>query len=628
MHRRPIFLASPLLAATLLFADHTAAISPTAKFVAVRDDAGDVWLMRTNARKLLFHAGSDHVSFAWSPSEESLLVASQGRIRNYQVPSAKLRFDAAGSSAEFSPNGRSLSVIRNHNLSITPSKFSTQKLWSGEADSVFAHEFDPGNHYWWSPDSNSLAYLETDFQHADAYPLPGAPLPTFRLKIVSPATGAIRTVAESSDAWPYILRVTFLPDSRRLAFYRLNRLQNKAELCLWENGAIHTVLTESDDYWVNAPATPLFFGRRFAVTSERSGHRRAYVYDLDGTLIRDLTPPDLEVAELLSANTESAIFVTGSTGDHQEQHLFRINTETGESTQITSEPGWHEITLNASANAYVDSYSTALKPPALSWQSIDGTQHGQITEATAAEQPVANEYLPIKTHDGVLLPARLFKPADFNPNKKYPIILYTFSGPRGRVVSDSWGGWQMAWNRSMVPRGFLVLAVDVRGSGGYSHLFEEYIHYRFGAQETVDLREVVSFLRIQTYVDPQRIGIWGCDYGAHTVIHAMFEFPHGFRAGFADSPITDWHQYNAYFTERYLGLPSQHIPEYNDSSALENAKHLTGRLLVATNPQNPIILNTHLEALKKAAPGVETLSTGPDRALMLKAMTDFFEHHL
>ena len=664
---QPISNAARLLTAAALFfgagplsAGSSAAISPTAKFVALQDEVGDVWLTETlpspSTRKLLFHAGSDHVSFAWSPSETSLLLTVQGRVRQYEIPSGQLRSMLAGSSPfsapQFSPDGRHISAIRNHNLwladnsnrkSLRPlTAGDSPTLWTAEPDLVFAHEFDPGYHHWWAPDSTSLAYLETDFQHADRYPLPGAPLPTFRLKIVSIESGTTRTVAESSDAWPYILRVTFLPDSRRLAFYRLNRLQNKAELCLWQNAALHIVLTETDDYWINAPATPLFLadGRRFVITSERSGHRRAYLYDLDGALVRDLTPPDLEIAQLLPSLTANAVFVTGSTGNHQQQHLFRLNLETAESAQITTEPGWHDVSLNASAIAYIDNYSSALKPPALSWHTIDATQQGQITTSdTTADQPVANEYLPIKTHDGILLPARLFKPSDFDPNKRYPVILYTFSGPRGHVVSDSWGGWQMAWNRSIVRRGFLVLAVDVRGSGGYSHLFEEYIHYRFGAQETVDLREVVSFLRIQTYVDPQRIGIWGCDYGAHTVIHAMFEFPHGFQAGFADSPITDWHQYNAYFTERYLGLPSQHVPEYGDSSALENAKRLTGHLLVAANAQNPIIRNTQLEALRKAVLAVKqgalakqfqvfTPTAGNDRAPMLRAMTDFFDHNL
>jgi dipeptidyl-peptidase-4 len=363
------------------------------------------------------------------------------------------------------------------------------------------------------------------------------------------------------------------------------------------------------------------------VSSERSGYRHVYLYGLDGSLIRDLTPPDLEVRRL-----HSGVYVSGSTGRRQEQQLFRLDLDGGPATQVTTEPGWHDVTVSAEGNAYLDTYSTALKSPSVRLNGVE------LLRATVTQKPVANELLTIKTHDDVLLPARLFKPGDFDEQKKYPVILYTFSGPLAHVVKDAWGGWEMAWNRYMVNKGYLVLAVDVRGSGGYGHFFEEYIHYRFGAQETADLREVVSFLRRQKYVDGERLGIWGCDYGAHTVVHAMLQFPGGFKAGFAYSPITDWHKYDAYFTERYLGLPARRITEYDDSSALEDAKRMTGTLMAAACAGDPMIRREHLEALQKAMSEVKkpdvakrfhvmSLNNGA-YAEMLAAMTQFFEQTL
>jgi dipeptidyl-peptidase-4 len=203
----------------------------------------------------------------------------------------------------------------------------------------------------------------------------------------------------------------------------------------------------------------------------------------------------------------------------------------------------------------------------------------------------------------------------------------------------------MVWNRYIVSKGYLVVAIDVRGSGGYGHLFEEYIHYRFGAQEVYDLREVISFLKLQPYVDAKRFGIWGCDYGAHTVVHAMLEYPYGFKAGFADSPITNWSNYDAYFTERYLGLPRQHKIEYDDSSALEHARRTTGDLFVAASRVNAIIRADQLEALEKAMKEAKhgavanrlhvlTLADPAYRqqlsglTTLFSAMTEFFEHTL
>jgi dipeptidyl-peptidase-4 len=186
----------------------------------------------------------------------------------------------------------------------------------------------------------------------------------------------------------------------------------------------------------------------------------------------------------------------------------------------------------------------------------------------------------------------------------------------------------------------MVIAVDARGSGGYGHYFEEYIHYRMGAQELADLREVFAYLSRLPYVDPKRIGIWGCDYGAHIVIHAMLEFPNGFAAGFADSPITNWNIYNAYFIERYLGLPAHRYVEYDDSSPLGGARRLQGKLLVASSPADNFIKPDQLAALQKALdkakkpleilsfPNPDYRSDAASLTKLMNRMADFFTSSL
>ncbi len=420
-------------------------------------------------------------------------------------------------------------------------------------------------------------------------------------------TGRTRTVAESNAQWTYLLRVAWAPDSRRLVFYRMNRLQNTAELCVADDVGIKVLLTEKDLYWVNAPETPVFVegGKRLVVSSERSGSKHIYLYESDGRLVRDLTAPGLEVYQLHQEHDESNIYLSGSEGTHQERHLFRLAWNNPIPEQVTRQPGWHEVSLNADGSAYLDCYSSLQIPPSYRWYGLRGATREVVAPAVPPGKPVDNEFFTIRTHDNVALPARLFKPDHFDRQKKYPLILYTFSGPQGRVVADNWGGWQMECNRELVRLGYLVLALDARGSGGYGHLFEEYIHYRFGAQEVADIREVVSYLRQLAYVDADRLGIWGCDYGAHTVVHAMWQFPGGFKAGFAVSPITDWTKYDAYFTERYLGLPAQRFNEYNDSTPLQDARKMTGTLMVTAPPDHPLILPVHLEALEKAMAGVK-----------------------
>lgn len=650
------------LAADAVKAAPMVALSHSGRLVALEDEQGAVWLFdaATGGKKLLVRRNAEALALRWSPDDRYLLATGKGSVVAHEVRSGKRHSLLAGATAfsyvDVSPNGRYVSAVRDHNLWLTGLDGKLQKpltrsgnkdLLVAEPDRLYAAEFDVDRHYWWAPDSSAIAFIESEFGAADHYVLPGEKLPHFRLKVMDVNTGKVTSVWESNEEWPYLLRVAWHPDSRRLAFYRLNRLQNTAELCLFGSGSEQIVLTEKDGYWVNAPATPLFVnhGERVVVSSERSGERRLYLHQLDGKLVREVTPPGLEVYRLHPVlSSHNSIYVSGSVGDKQEQHLFRVDLESGEATRLTTEAGWHEVSVSSEGNAYIDRYSSTMNPPRIWWRSGE-SEPRELRAASSPQKTVANEFFTIKTHDNMPLPARLFKPDDFDARKKYPVILYTFSGPRGRVVMDGWDGWQMAWNRYMVRQGYLVLAVDVRGSGGYGHLFEEYIHYRFGAQEMVDLREVVSFLRRQTYADADRLGIWGCDYGGHTVVHAMLEFPHGFKAGFADSPITEWGSYDAYFTERYLGLPRKRFNEYQDSSALEHARGITGELLVAASADNLEIRPVHLaalqEAMKEAKPatvgkrlhvlkleGADYRENASRLAVLMEAMTEFFEHKL
>lgn len=315
-----------------------------------------------------------------------------------------------------------------------------------------------------------MAFIETEYREPDRYVRPGTKLPLFRLKIVDVLTGRTRTLAESDDEWAYLLRVAWSGDSHRMVYYRMNRAQNRAELQMLdprESSADcpRTILTEKDSYWVNAPETPLFTrdGSRLVISSERSGDRHIYLYALEGGMIRDLTPPDLNVSRLhRAADAEGNVYVSGSTGDRQQQHLYRLPFLGGDARQMTTSVGWHDVSLGASANVFLDTYSSASTPPVVVWHG----QLGTVPQGSPTRQrPTANEFFQIETHDQVRLATRLFTPDDFDASQKYPVILYTFAGPQGRVVQDAWSGWQMAWNRHMVSQGYLVLAVDVRGSG-------------------------------------------------------------------------------------------------------------------------------------------------------------------
>jgi len=234
----------------------------------------------------------------------------------------------------------------------------------------------------------------------------------------------------------------------------------------------------------------------------------------------------------------------------------------------------------------------------------------------------------------------MIKPPDFDPGKKYPVLVYTYGGPHAQVVLNSWGS-NFLWHQLMAQKGYIIFALDNRGSAGRGHLFEEPIHYRFGAQEMSDQRDGAQYLKSLPFVDPNRLGIWGWSYGGHMTLHAMFEDPEDFKAGFAGGPVTDWHFYDSIYTERYIGVLPQHEQSYDESSPIKNAGNLKGKLLIAhgTGDDNVHFANTLalIDELIESGKYVEVMAfTGrghgvsdlPARRVLMEHVTLFFLDNL
>lgn len=235
----------------------------------------------------------------------------------------------------------------------------------------------------------------------------------------------------------------------------------------------------------------------------------------------------------------------------------------------------------------------------------------------------------------------MIKPPNFDPSKKYPVLVYTYGGPHAQVVLNAWEGSTFLWHQLMAQKGYIIFSLDNRGSAGRGHVFEEPIHFRFGAQEMSDQRDGAAWLQNQPYVDAKRIGIWGWSYGGHMTLHAMFEAPEVFKVGFAGGPVTDWHFYDTIYTERYIGLLPQNEESYDESSPIKNAGKLQGKLLIAhgTGDDNVHFSNTLslVNDLIKAGKYVEIMpfpgrghgvSDPPARRVLMNRVTQFFLDNL
>jgi dipeptidyl-peptidase-4 len=236
----------------------------------------------------------------------------------------------------------------------------------------------------------------------------------------------------------------------------------------------------------------------------------------------------------------------------------------------------------------------------------------------------------------------MIKPPDFDPAKKYPVLVSAYGGPQAQEVRNDWGGIDFLWHEMMAQKGYIVFSLDNRGMYGRGHAFETPIYHRFGKVELADQLTGVKYLKSLSYVDGSRVGIWGWSYGGYMTIYAMFNAPDTFKAGVAVAPVTDWRLYDTIYTERYMGRPQDNSEGYAESSPVNQAAGLQGKLMIAhgtgddnvhfantSEVLNELILSGRYPADVMVFPGRgHSLGDRPARIQLFERMTEFFLNNL
>jgi dipeptidyl-peptidase-4 len=618
--------------------------------------------------------------YQWAPDGAGILFQGPTALAWFDPKSQAGRTLVSGKAAladpKISPDGRYVSFVRDHNLwlvSVSEGKEravtqgGTEEIRKGELDWVYPEELDIKTAYWWSPDSSAIAYLEMDERKVSQYPLvdfstpsgeaelerypvAGGANPIVRVLVTAVSGGEPRAMDIGAETDIYIPRVNWLTDSRHLAIQRLNRTQTTLELLIADTatGKTRTAVTETDPNWINV-SDDLYFlkdGKRFLWSSERSGYRHLYLYDLDGKQLAQITKGEWEITALNAVDeSKGLVYFTATEASTMERQLYAAGLDGSGFLKVTKDSGTHDVNFAPNAAAFYDTYSNAATPPRQNLHRADGSRIATINENKVAELADYGlshmEFLRVKSRDGVMLNASMIKPPNFDPQKKYPVLVYTYGGPHAQVVRNSWGGANFLWHELMAQKGYIVFSLDNRGSAGRGHAFETPLHLRLGAQELSDQRDGVQYLKSLPYVDGSRIGVWGWSYGGHMTLHAMFEAGDDFKAGFAGGPVTDWHYYDSIYTERYLGLPQKNEKGYEDSSPVKYAGQLKGKLLIAhgTGDDNVHYANTLsvVNDLIEAGKYVEVLafpgrghgvSDPPARRVLMQRVTQFFLDNL
>jgi dipeptidyl-peptidase-4 len=427
----------------------------------------------------------------------------------------------------------------------------------------------------------------------------------------------------------------------------MNRIQNHLDFLFADaaNGSVRTVLTERDKFWINTndDLRLLHIRPEFVWSSERSGFRHLYLYSTNGELIRQLTSGDWQVNKVVALNEDTGyVYYTSTEASPLQGQLYRVSLKGGAPERLSRSAGMHAIFSDERGRNYLDTFSTLTSPPQSTLHDGSGAQ---LAVFRAVDKTIENEYqiLPEETvtvplKDGAVLYAHLIKPYHFEPGWKYPAIVFIYGGPQAQVNHDEWGG--ISWEQALAHRGFVIWKLDNRGSAGRGHKFESPVYREMGRVELSDQRAGIEKLLSMGFVDKDHIGIYGWSYGGYMTLYSLLHAPELFKAGIAGAPVTDWHNYDTIYTERYMGLPSENPEGYKKSSDVLAAGNLQGKLLIVCNfeDDNVLFQNTMqmMTALRRANKQFEFMLypqkthgvTGNLREGMLEQMTEFFERNL
>lgn len=620
------------------------------------DTATDVWLegIRTGEReqliegRLLVPAGAtapiliEDIDFSTDRSHALIFTNSErvwrlNTLGEYYVYDLEQRtltpVSVTGGKqmfAKLSPDASTVGFVRDNNLFVTDLRTGTEKqltfdgsedIINGTSDWVYEEELDLRDAWRWSPDGRAIAYwrfdqspIETFYmidelggQYAEPiplrYPKAGTENSSVQVRVVEVASGATKTITQV-DGNSYIPRVDWAESPHELVIQRLNRPQNRLEVLLADvrSGELRTVFVETDDAWVDVDDDLIWLddGRRFLWTSERDGYNHVYLYDRNGSVLRQLTDGDWDVLSVLGADERRGwLYYTSAQPTPMERQLFRVRLDGSRTERLTKESGSHSIAMSPDYSYYVDTWSQAGVPPTTRLFSTDGRLSRVLAENANLAQKLERmklqrpEFFQFQTTDGVTLNGYIIKPPDFNPNRRYAALLYVYGGPGSQTVTDAWGGSRYLWHQLLAERGILVVSVDNRGTGARGRDFKKITYLNLGEYETRDQAEAARYLGTLPYVDASRIGIWGWSYGGYMTALSMMNSDR-FAAGVSVAPVSDWKLYDTIYTERFMRTPADNPDGYRESSAIEKAGQLEGELLVVhgTGDDNVHFQNT------------------------------------
>ncbi|MCX6285078.1 MAG: S9 family peptidase [Bacteroidetes bacterium] len=477
----------------------------------------------------------------------------------------------------------------------------------GATDWVYEEEFGFSKAMSWSPDGSSLAYYRFDEsrvkeyqltyygdlypeQSKYKYPKAGEDNSVVGIYIYNIKTGKATTVDIGKETDMYIPRIRWTSDPATLALYRLNRHQNKLELLLADasSGKTRAIYSEDNTCYIDITDNWCFLknGKEFIVSSERSGFTHLYLYSMTGELIRQLTDGKWDVARVAGVDEPNRrVFFTAGYSSPLDREVFSVSLDNGTAVQISTREGTNSPDFSSNFTFYINRWSDINTPPVITVNNADGREVRQLQDNAKLKDLIRDnnfskaEFFTVVTDNGIKLNAWMLKPPDFDQQKKYPVLFTLYGGPGSQTVLNSWGAVS-SWNQLFAQKGVIIVSVDNRGTGARGEEFKKCTYLQLGKFETIDQINAAKYLDSLSYIDKERIGIWGWSFGGYMVLSCVTKGADYFKLGVAVAPVTNWKYYDNIYTERYMRTPKENNSGYEDNSPVNFADKFKGKLLL------------------------------------------------
>ena len=546
-------------------------------------------------------------------------------------------------------------------------------------ESVHRNEFGINGGLFWSPKANRLAFYRMDQSMVVDYPLVNTKAREAEVKPIKyPMAGmkshevtvGVYDVATEKliylntrkdttvhEREMYLTNIAWSPDEKYVFIAKVNREQNHMWLEQYDavSGQLVKVLFEETNPRYVEPCEPMIFtpkGDQFLWYSMRDGYKHLYLYNLDGTLVKQVTKGEYEVEGFIQFDKKGEnIFIYANKDNLAGRGVYRVNLKKGymqNLLQMHHPEGTHSVVINDAGTRMIDIFSSVDNPGVAYYTCISGNEHTWFrTPLYTCENPLKNYAMPtvklgtIKAADGKTdLYYRLITPPNMEPGKKYPTLVYVYGGPHSQLVTDSWLAGGNLYFLFLAQQGYVVFTVDNRGTDNRGFEFESCTHRHLGEIEMADQMEGVKFLKSLPYVDENRMGVEGWSFGGFMTITMKLAHPEVFKVGCAGGPVIDWKWYEIMYGERYMDTPQENPEGYEANSLLNKAKDLKGRLLVIQGAEDNTVVPQHsTEFIERCInnykqvdyfmyPHHEHNVLGRERLHLYKKMFDYYETHL